>query len=96
MEEVVKVSEVENTYVIKWKNCSAIIKDGKIANGEVMSSGTKAGLEISYIITSLLCDMHDLYYCDELFSYVNSDIEKACLSIIIESNCFSQHTTQTY
>lgn len=66
-----------------------------------MSSGTKAGLEISYIITSLLCDMHDLYYCDELFSYVNSDIEKACLSIIIEnsrgeSNCFSQHTTQTY
>ncbi len=28
--------------------------------------------------------MHDLYYCDELFSYVNSDIEKACLSIIIE------------
>jgi len=84
VEEVVKVSEVENTYVIKWKNCSAIIKDGKIANGEVMSSGTKAGLEISYIITSLLCDMHDLYYCDELFSYVNSDIEKACLSIIIE------------
>ena len=69
MEEVVKVSEVENTYVIKWKNCSAIIKDGKIANGEVMSSGTKAGLEISYIITSLLCDMHDLYYCDELLSY---------------------------
>ena len=42
VEEVVKVSEVENTYVIKWKNCSAIIKDGKIANGEVMSSGTKA------------------------------------------------------
>ena len=49
-----------------------------------MSSGTKAGLDISYIIASLICDMHDLYYCDELFSYVNSDVEKACLSIIID------------
>lgn len=84
VEEVMKVSEVENTYVIKWENCSAIIKDGKIANGSVMSSGTKAGLDISYVITSLICNMHDLYYCDELFSYVNSDVEKACLSIIIE------------
>ncbi|WP_455951800.1 AAA family ATPase [Eubacterium sp.] len=84
VEEVMKVNEVENTYVIKWENCSAIIKDGKIANGSVMSSGTKAGLDISYVITSLICNMHDLYYCDELFSYVNSDVEKACLSIIIE------------
>lgn len=82
--EVIKVSEVENTYIIKWENCSVIIKDGKIANGDVMSSGTKAGLEISYVITSLICNMHDLYYCDELFSFVNSDIEKACLSIIID------------
>lgn len=82
--DVIKVAEVENTYIIKWINCSAIIKDGKIANGDVMSSGTKAGLDISYIITSLICDMHDLFYCDELFSYVNSDVEKACLSIIID------------
>lgn len=81
---VIKVEEVENTYIVKWDNCSAIIKDGKIADGEALSSGTKAGLDISYIIASLICDKHDLYYCDELFSYVNSDVEKACLSIIID------------
>lgn len=84
VKEVVKVNEVENTYAIIWENCSVIIKDGRIENSNVMSSGTKAGLEISYIITSLICNMHDLYYCDELFSFVNSDIEKACLSIIID------------
>lgn len=82
--EVIKVSEVDNTYAIKLNNRSVIIQNGKIADTEILSSGTKAGLDISYIIASLVCDKHDLYYCDELFSYVNSDVEKACLSIIIE------------
>ncbi len=81
---VIKLKEVNNTYIVKWDHCSAIIKDGKIAEGEALSSGTKAGLDISYIIASLICDNHDLYYCDELFSYVNTDVEKTCLSIIID------------
>ena len=84
IKEVIKVAEVENTYAIKWDNCSAIIKDGKIAEGNVLSSGTKAGLDISYIFASLIANKHDFYYCDELFSYVNSDIEKTSLSIIID------------
>ncbi len=82
--KVVKLNEVENTYVVKWDNCSAMIQDGKIIEGKALSSGTKSGLDISYIIASLICDKHDLYYCDELFSYVNSDVEKACLSIIVD------------
>lgn len=84
IEEVIRVQELKNTYAIKLKNCSVIIKDGLIMNGDVLSSGTKAGLDISYIIASLICDQHDLYYCDELFSYINSDVEKVCLSIIID------------
>lgn len=84
IKEVIKVQELDNTYAIKLNNQSVIIKDGKINDTEVLSSGTKAGLDISYIIASLMCHKHYLYYCDELFSYVNSDIEKACLSIIID------------
>lgn len=84
MEEVIKVQELPHTYAIKLKYCSVIIKDGLIVNGDILSSGTKAGLDISYIIASLVCGQHDLYYCDELFSYINSDVEKACLSIIID------------
>lgn len=53
-------------------------------NENVLSSGTKEGLDISYIMASLYLNKHDFYYCDEVFSYVNSDIEKACLSIMID------------
>lgn len=82
--EVKKIDEVENTYAIKYPNHSVLIKDGEILQPEKLSSGTKAGIRISYNIASLLLDRHDLYYCDELFSYINSDIEKAVLSIMIE------------
>lgn len=84
IEKVIKINELKNAYAIKLKNRSVIIQDGKISQGEILSSGTKAGLDISYVIASLMCDLHDLYYCDELFSYVNSDVEKACLSIFID------------
>lgn len=84
IEEVVKIQEVDNTYAIKLGHRSVIIQDGAITGGDILSSGTKAGLDISYIIASMICNLHDLYYCDELFSYVNSDVEKACLSIIID------------
>jgi len=84
IEKVIKIQEVDNTYAIKMGSHSVIIKDGMIEHGDMLSSGTKAGLDISYIIASLICNLHDLYYCDELFSYVNSDVEKACLSIIID------------
>lgn len=83
IKEVIKIKEVDNTYGIKLENQTIIIQNGKIVDIDMLSSGTKAGLDISYVIASLICDMHDLYYCDELFSYVNSDIEKACLSLMI-------------
>lgn len=84
IQDVIKLQEIDNAYVVKWDGCSAIIKDGKISDGSVLSSGTKEGLDISYIIASMYSDKHDFYYCDEVFSYVNSDIERACLSIMID------------
>lgn len=84
IKEVIRVTELDNTYAIKYDTCSVIIKEGRINDADILSSGTKAGLDVSYIIASLICDKHDLYYCDELFSYINSDVEKACLSILIE------------
>ncbi len=82
--EVIKVKELDNTYAIKYDKYSVLIKDGEITNADYLSSGTKAGIDIAYTLTALICDWHDFYYCDERFSYVNSDVEKACLSIMID------------
>lgn len=82
--KVEELKDVDNSYVIRLDNRDVIMQDGKIANEAILSSGTKAGIDIAYIIASSICNLHDFYYCDEIFSFVNSDLEKACLSIIIE------------
>lgn len=82
--KVESLKDVDNSYVIRLDNRDVIIQDGRIANEAILSSGTKAGIDIAYIIASSICNMHDFYYCDEIFSFVNSDLEKACLSVIIE------------
>lgn len=84
IKEVIKVKELDNTYAIKYDKYSVLIKDGELTNADYLSSGTKAGIDIAYTLTALICDLHDFYYCDERFSYVNSDVEKACLSIMID------------
>ena len=62
---------------------SIIIQDGKMINDSLLSSGTKAGLDIASIVSSIKVGMHSLYYCDEKFSYVYSDIEIGFLSLMI-------------
>ena len=84
IEKVIKLNDAKNAYVIKLVNHEVIIQNGKINDPEKLSSGTKAGIEIAYVIASLIIDRHDFYYCDEMFSFVNSDVEKACISIIID------------
>ncbi len=84
VKSVRKVEDVENTYLIKLNNRTVIIQDGDVKGEKIFSSGTKMGFKIAYSIASMICKLHHFYYCDELFTYVNSDIEKACLSLMID------------
>lgn len=78
-----RIEELKNAFVIKMVDKSIIIQDGKMVNDSLLSSGTKAGLDIASIVSSIKLGTHSLYYCDEKFSYVYSDIEIGFLSLMI-------------
>lgn len=80
---IIKLNELEDTYAILMGKEEILIKDGKILNPSMLSSGTKSGLDIAGIVASIKSDKHSFYYCDEKFSYVHSDIEKGYLSLMI-------------
>lgn len=80
---VEKIEIVENTYVIRMKTQDLVIQDGEVIKNNILSSGTKAGIDIARMITSIMEGDCGFYYCDEKFSYVHSDVEKAFLSIMI-------------
>ena len=80
---IIKLNELEDTYAILMGKEEILIKNGKILNPSLLSSGTKSGLDIAGIVASIKSDKHSFYYCDEKFSYVHSDIEKGFLSLMI-------------
>lgn len=85
IEKVEKISKVKNTYVVRMKSQDVIIQDGEIIKEHILSSGTKAGIDIAHMLASISAGECGFYYCDEKFSYVHSDIEKAFLSVMIDT-----------
>lgn len=80
------LSALNNLYVIRRKGMEIIIQDGKLLNREVLSSGTAEGIDVAIFLASMICEAHPVsfYYCDEHFSYIQSDIEKRIFGLMLE------------
>jgi len=78
-----KIKDVKNSYKLQLKNQDLIIQNGKFIDDSILSSGTKAGIDIAGVINSIKKNLNGFYYCDEKFSYIHSDIEKSILSLMI-------------
>jgi len=85
IEEVCKIDGTNDSYVIKAKNLEVIIQKGRILNQDLLSSGTRAGIDIADMMSWLLNGVSRFFYCDEKFAYVCSDIEKAFLAVMTEN-----------
>lgn len=72
-----------NMYSITLNSENIIIQNGKILNKDILSSGTAMGVDISYLISSIFENKHKLYFSDEKFSYIQSDVEIGILSLMI-------------
>lgn len=83
IQKVERLIGVDNSFVIRALPNDIIIQDGQLVKENILSSGTKAGIDIAAMITSICNGDCGFYYCDEKFSYVHSDIEKAFLNIMI-------------
>lgn len=79
------LKNVKNSYVIRMPNRDIVIQDGEKFSTKLLSSGTKAGVEVAVVMSSLIQGKNSFYYCDEKFSYISSDSEKAILGVMIDS-----------
>ena len=82
----VKISQdVNNAYVLTLQDKSIVIQSGVALITDILSSGTISGIAVSCMLYSLMQGNNGFYYCDEKFSYIQTDIEKAILSLMIDS-----------
>lgn len=99
LQDVSISKDLKDTFIIRRGNTEIIIQDGKLLNREVLSSGTAEGIDVALFLAAMMAKESDFYYCDEHFSYIQSDIEKRIFGIMLdrigvnEQLIFTTHNT---
>ena len=85
IKNVSRSKDTDDAIVIDHKNIGkrVIQKGRKIQDIEYLSIGTKYGISLANVLFSIKYRRNGLYFIDELFSYVNSDIESSILSTMV-------------
>ena len=84
LQDVSLSRDLTDTFIIKRKGKEIIIQEGKLLNREVLSSGTTEGIDVAVFLASMLSGKPCFYYCDEHFSYIQSDIERRIFGLMLE------------
>ena len=82
--DVVISKDLKNSFIIRRGDEEIIIQDGKLLNREALSSGTAEGVDIAFFLSLILSGNNGFYYCDEHFSYIQSDIEKRIFGLMLD------------
>ena len=99
LQDVRLSSDLKDTFIIRRGGTEIIIQEGKLLNREVLSSGTAEGIDIAMFLAAMAARDSSFYYCDEHFSYIQSDIEKRIFGIMLgrlganEQLIFTTHNT---
>lgn len=83
LKDVSESNELKDSFIIRRGEGEIIIQEGRLLNGELLSSGTKEGIDIAFFLASIISREGSFYYCDEHFSYIHSEIEKRIFSIMV-------------
>lgn len=84
LQDISLAKDLKDTFIIRRGNTEIIIQEGKLLNREVLSSGTAEGIDVSMFLAAMIARESSFYYCDEHFSYIQSDIEKRIFGIMLE------------
>lgn len=83
---VKQIEDDSNSILIKFSNGESVIyHDGTtIGPNDILSKGTDSSIVIAEIITNVILKRNGFYYIDEKICFVQSDLEKSILSLLIE------------
>lgn len=91
--------DLKDTFIVRRGDTEIIIQEGKLLNRDVLSSGTAEGIDVAMFLAAMIAKESTFYYCDEHFSYIQSDIEKRIFGIMLdriganEQLIFTTHNT---
>ena len=82
--DVTVSKDLKDTFIIRRKGQEIIIQEGKLLNRDVLSSGTAEGIDVAVFLAAMMSGDPCFYYCDEHFSYIQSDIERRIFGLMLD------------
>ncbi len=82
--DVSVAKDLKDSFVIRRRGKEIIIQEGRLLNRELLSSGTAEGIDVAVFLASMISGNNCFYYCDEHFSYIQSDVEKRIFGLMTE------------
>lgn len=79
-----EITEIDDAYAVMYPNRVEIIKNGLVISPAKLSSGTLEGIGIADMLSAMKLKLCDFYYCDEKFSHIHTEVEKAFISLMID------------
>lgn len=83
LKNVMVSKDLKNSFIIKRGDDEIIIQDGKLLNRELLSSGTVEGVDVALFLAAMGGDNEAFYYCDEHFSFIQTEIEKRIFQLML-------------
>ena len=84
LKDVAIAKDLKDSFIIRRRGKEIIIQEGKLLNRELLSSGTVEGIDVTVFLASMLSQKNCFYYCDEHFSYIQSNIERRIFGLMVE------------
>lgn len=84
IDKVIDIPGAEGSYVIMREGKAVIMEKGELKHPEQLSSGTQEGIGVANVLASMKLHACDFYYCDEKFSHIHSEFERAFLSLLLD------------
>lgn len=84
LKDVSLSKDLKDTFIVRRRNAEIIIQEGKLLNRDILSSGTAEGIDVAIFLASMLAREGKFYYCDEHFSYIQSEIEKRIFGLMLD------------
>ena len=72
-----------------------MVQDGEIVKKNIISSGTASEIAIANFLAEIIEGKCGFYYCDEKFSFVHSEVEKAILNIMVYPSDYLKRNTDS-
>lgn len=83
---ITESKEFDDSYVLERGGNQILIQKGVLQdNRGVLSTGTREGISIATLVSAVRLHLNGFYYCDEMFSHIQTDIEKRLFGIMVDN-----------